>query len=207
MIMKRNLLTVLFCCFAMLASAQSEITVKFQGAKPGIADFVTAYLQPVYGEDGEEVSDEYVNGLRDAFARHRAGMAQREGVTFVLDAKNGFACYESKYTEEDSGTEHLFRIEMCFWNCADQKSKLFACSIWGYTNGRPSLGQYDGLTFFRYNNATRKMSVVAAPGFDIEYNDVTYSLPRTGRDIVVNYWQSGAPKPKILKFNGTKFSF
>ena len=202
--MKRYLFLTLSLCFTLLASAQSEITVKFQGAKPGIADFVTAYLQPTYGEDGEETIDEYVNGLRAAWQRHRAGKPQHEGATFTLDAKNGFACYESRYTEE--GIDHLFRIEMCFWNCADQKHKLFACSTWSYTDGLPAMGQYDGIVFFQYDNATHKMKFVSPPGFEEEYDNVSYSLPRTGRDIIVNDWRSGTHKTHTLKFNGTTFS-
>ena len=202
--MKLYLLSILSLCFALFASAQNEMTVKYQGAKPGISDFITAYLQPVYGEDGEETCDEYINSFREAFACHRAGKPQREGITFILDAKNGFACYESKYTEE--GIDHLFRIEMCFWNCADQKHKLFACSTWTYTNGLPAMGQYDGIVFFNYNNATHKMKFVSPPGFKEEYDNVSYSLPRTGKDITINDWRSGKLKTRTLKFTGNGFS-
>ena len=202
--MKKLLLSIMFIGCAMTAAAQEGFTVKFQGAKPSIGDFITAYVQPTYGEDGEE-TDESTNALRRAWDRHRKGQKQPEGVTFTLDAKNGFACCEFKYN--DGEDEQLSRIEMCYWNEADQKHKLFACSRWSYVNGKPELGQYDGIVFFRYDNATRKMAFVAPPGFREENDLVTYSLPRTGRDIVVTYWKSGTPQPKVLKFNGTKFSF
>lgn len=202
--MKKLSLSIMFLCCALTMAAQDAITVKFQGAKPTISDFITAYLQPTYGEDGEQ-DDEHRNGLRAAWNNHRKGIKQEEGVTFTLDVKNGFACYEFKHN--DGENDHLSRVEMCYWNEADQKHKLFACSTWSYVNGKPGLGQYDGIVFFRYNNTTHKMSFVAPPGFTEEYDQVTYSLPRTGRDIVVNYWSTGVPKPKVLKFNGTKFSF
>ena len=103
--------------------------------------------------------------------------------------------------------QKLWGVSSLKGNEADQKHKLFACSRWSYVNGKPELGQYDGIVFFRYDNATRKMAFVAPPGFREENDLVTYSLPRTGRDIVVTYWKSGTPQPKVLKFNGTKFSF
>ena len=203
-IMKKLLLSIMFVGCALTAAAQNAITVKFQGAKPTINDFVTAYVQPVLGEDGEE-TDELARALRFAWEKHRKGIKQHEDATVTVDVKNGFACFE--FRSEYEGMVDLSRTEMCYWNEADQKHKLFAVNTWCYRDGKPSLGQFDGLAFFRYDNATHKMQFVAAPGFDVEYNDVTYSLPRTGRDIVVTRWKDGVPSPKVLKFNGTKFGF
>ena len=154
-------------------------------------------------EDGE-CDNEYMNGIRNAWERHRKGLKQLEGDSFTLDVRNGFAVYEYKYREGDS--EFLTRFEMCFWNEADKKHKLVGCSRWSYENDRPSLGQYDGLTFLRYDNATKRMIYSEAPGFEVEYDNVTYSLPRTGKDLILNKWNANGQKTqKTLKWNGHGF--
>ena len=97
---------------------------------------------------------------------------------------------------------------MCFWNEADGKHKLFADSRWGFENGKPILGQYDGLSFYRYANATKKMTRCNTPGFDVEYLDKSYALPRTGKDIIVSQWdKNGKKTEKTLKWNGSRFSY
>jgi len=109
--------------------------------------------------------------------------------------------------------EHLLRVEMCYWNEADQKHKLFAYNVGCYQNGNYSAGQFDGLTFYRYNNATKKMAVTFETGFDVEYGTedgcwTSYALPRAGKDIIVTYWKNNVKKQqKTLKWQGGKFSF
>jgi hypothetical protein len=97
--MKRLSLTIVFACCVLVMAAQDAIRVNYQGTKPTISDFITAYLAPTYGEDGEYDS-EYMNGVRDAWERHRKGLKQHEGTTFTLDVKNGFAVCEYKYSED-----------------------------------------------------------------------------------------------------------
>ena len=97
---------------------------------------------------------------------------------------------------------------MCYWNEADGKHKLFACSRWSFENGKAVLGQYDGLSFYRYDNATKKMARCNTPGFDVEYLDKAYALPRTGKDITVTTWdKNGKKTQKTLKWNGHGFSY
>ena len=101
---------------------------------------------------------------------------------------------------------------MCYWNEADGKHKLFAYNVKCFRNGKYSPGQFDGLQFYRYNNATKKMTYYQMPGFDSSlYTEdgayITYSLPRVGKDIVITYWyDNGTKKQKTLKWNGRKFS-
>jgi hypothetical protein len=82
-----------------------------------------------------------------------------------------------------------------------------------YRNGKYSAGQFDGLTFYRYNNATKKMDISFETGFDVEYGTedgcwVSYALPRAGKDIIVTYWKNSVKKQqKTLKWQGSKFSF
>ena len=95
---------------------------------------------------------------------------------------------------------------MCFWNEADKKHKLFAYSSWLFIHGKPGQGQYDDLTFYRYNNATKTMHHTRDVGFDVEYDANTYTLPRKGKDIIVSKWHDdGTVTHKTLKWNGRKF--
>ena len=88
----------------------------------------------------------------------------------IVDKKAGFISYEHLHQG------HAQLIELCFWNEADKKHKLFAYSNWSYFNGHPELGQFDALAFYRYDNATRTMEYALTPGFDVIYeNGTTYS--------------------------------
>ena len=71
--MKRLSLAIVFACCTLAMAAQDAIRVNYQGAKPSISDFITAYLAPTYGEDGE-CDSEYMNGIRNAWERHRKGL-------------------------------------------------------------------------------------------------------------------------------------
>ena len=98
---------------------------------------------------------------------------------------------------------------MCFWNMADKKHKLFAYCVELSENGkRTSPGQYDGLNFYRYDNTTKKMSAYDA-GIEVDYFNISYALPRTGKDIIVTQWsENGKEKwQKTLKWNGSRFSY
>ena len=204
--MKTLFLSIIFaCCTLMMAAQEGGIRVKYQGAKPTISDFVTAFLNSRSDGD-DDCSDESFNALKSDWNTRRAGMPLRKGVTITVDQNNGFVLYESKYEE------NLLRIEMCYWNEADQKHKLFAYNVGCYTNGKYSPGQFDGLTLYRYNNASKSMVVSFDNGFDVEYGTedgamVSYALPRTGKDITVTYWKNNSKKQKTLKWQGRKFSF
>ena len=205
--MKKLSLTIMLACCMLTMAAQNEIKVNYQGAKPTISDFLTAFLAPMYGEDGEE--DESTNAVRNAWERHRKGEKLPEGCTFTLDTKNGYALYEIKRDDD------LLRWEMCFWNEADGKHKLFAYNVACFRNGKYFAGQYDGISFWRYNNATKKMSLYQPQNFDELYDKergawLYFELPRTGKDLKVTWtWDDDIyrTKEKILKWNGSRFTF
>ena len=67
---------------------------------------------------------------------------------------------------KDNGNDYYVKTEMCYWNEADGKHKLFAYNTWLYENGVPAGGQYGGLIFYRYTNATKKMVMCDAPDFE-----------------------------------------
>ena len=203
--MKRLSLAIFFaCCTLAIAAQEDGFRVNYQGAKPTIKDFALAYITSLSSE-AEECDAEgmylYEN-LQDAIKCQAKGLPLEANRTLTIDQKNGFLVYEQKQME------YLSRIEMCYWNEADGKHKLFACNRWSFENGKPRLGQYDVLDFYRYDSATKKMSWCEPPGFEVEYFNKSYGLPRTGKDITVTTWgDNGEKTQKTLKWNGHEFSY
>ena len=203
--MKRLSLAIFFACCTLTVAAQEDgFRVNYQGAKPTIKDFALAYITSLISE-AEECDEEGMSlyeNLQDAIKCQAKGLPLEANRTLTIDQKNGFLVYEHKYID------YLGRIEMCYWNEADGKHKLFACNRWSFENGKPMMGQYDVLSFYRYDNATKKMSWCESPGFDVEYFNKSYALPRTGKDIIVTTWhEDGKKTQKTLKWNGHGFSY
>ncbi|MCR4853281.1 MAG: hypothetical protein K5893_06810 [Prevotella sp.] len=199
--MKRIAFTIVLTCCTLVMAAQDAIRVNYSGTKPTITDFAWAYL--FFDEENEEECDQEATAdVENALMRYRQGLQQENGAKLIVDEKNGYILYEWYYDHTGS----MKRVEMCYWNEADGKHKLFAYSSWYYENGKPGQGQYDCLTFYRYNNATKKMSMIETPGFDVEYLETTYTLPRVGKDIIVNKWKNGKKLQKTLKWKGRRFS-
>ena len=199
--MKRLSLAIILACCTLALAAQDGIKVKFQGAAPSIMDFAWSYVTSSNGDEEGE-SDESRNALRQSLELYRKGQSQPEGFTITVDEKAGYILLLSN---QDGFTN---KWEMCFWNMADKKHKLFAYCVELSVNGKRSApGQYDGLNFYRYNNATKTMSAYDA-GVEVDYFNISYSLPRTGKDITVTQWsENGREKwQKTLKWNGQGFS-
>ena len=199
--MKKTIILVALLFAYLVAWAQDGIRVKYQGAKPTITDLAWAYVD--YMANLEETGDKPSNAIRDAMIQERKGLPQEEGVTFIIDEKNGYLLYERV---DDS---YVNRMEMCYWNEADGKHKLFAFNnLATFIDGRPAYTETSDLFFCRYNNATKKMVFCDAPGFEVDYNETSYALPRTGKHIVVTKWDENGNKIQetILKWNGYRFS-
>ena len=205
--MKKLVLAIVFAFCTLAVSAQDAIQVNYTGAKPTISDLAWAFLSVDNGEDElEGEADESFNAIKQAWIRHREGTPQDEHVTLTIDDKNGFVLYEWKYEE------NMLRIEMCYWNESDQKHKLFAYNVSCFQNDDYSPGQFDGIVFCRYDNAKKELTYCEAPGFEVEYGTddgawVSYDLPRSGKDITVNYWHANKKTQKTLKWNGHGFDF
>ena len=200
--MKRISLAIMLALCTLSMAAQDVIRVDYKGAKPTIIDFAWAFLFSEE-EDEDECDQEATAGQKEALDNYRKGLPQRDGVTLTVDERNGYILYEWKDDEDD----YTVKTEMCYWNEADGKHKLFAYNSWLYKNGVPAGGQYDGLIFYRYTNATKKMVMCDAPGFETEYFGTSYILPRNGKDIIVNKWDDNGKKTqKTLKWNGRRFN-
>ena len=205
--MKKLVLAIIIAFCTLAASAQDAIQVNYTGAKPTISDLAWAFLSVDNGEDElEGEADESFNAIKQAWIHHRNGTPQDEHETLTVDDKNGFVLYEWK------DEENTLRIEMCYWNDSDQKHKIFAYNVSCFQDGKYSPGQFDGLVFCRYDNAKRELTYCEAPGFEVEYSTddgawVSYDLPRSGKDITVNYWHKSGKRQKTLKWNGHGFNF
>jgi len=203
--MRKYILLLMMICAVCVSAQDGAIRVNYQGAKPSIKDFAQAYITSLLNPEDEEPEGDglYIyESLQKAMSSQEKGQPLKKDESLTIDLKNGFLVYEQKHDE------YVDRIEMCFWNEADGKHKLFADSRWGFENGKPILGQYDGLSFYRYDNATKKMTRCNTPGFDVEYLDKSYALPRTGKDIIVSQWdKNGKKTEKALKWNGSRFSY
>lgn len=197
---KISLALVCACCTLMLVA--QDIKVNYSGAKPTISDFAWAIVTD-YANNAEDC-DESAEAFRQAWVKHCKGLPVAKHETLTVDEKNGYILFESRYEN------HLLKVEMCYWNMADKKHKLVAYNVSSFTSGKYSPGQYDNLSFYRYNNATKKMTMNNEVGFDISLYDgkaeISYSLPRTGKDITATSWpEKGPKKQRIIKWNGSKF--
>jgi hypothetical protein len=204
--MKRLLLAIVFaCCMLAVAAQEGGFRVNYQGAKPTIKDFAKAYITSLLNPEDEEPEGDGLymyESIQKAMECQEKGQPLEKNKTLTIDLKNGFLMYEQK------DDYYVYRIEMCYWNEADGKHKLFADNRWSFEDGKAILGQYDGLSFYRYDNASKKMARCNTPGFDVEYLDKSYALPRTGKDITVTQWdKNGKKTEKTLKWNGHGFSY
>lgn len=206
--MKRLSLSIFFACLSWLLMAQETIKVNYQGARPTISDFAKAIF--LSGDVDDSDCDESSNAAAQAFVRYQKGEALAKGETLTLDQKNGFLLYESKYSDPEDG-EYLLKYEMCYWNEVDQKHKLIAYSVASFHNGQYEPGQFDCLIFYRYDNATKQLEQYFDTGLEVEYMtedgaNISYSLPRVGKDITANYWYKSGKKQQVIKWNGHGFS-
>ena len=180
-----------------------EITVKSSGAQPNIKDFVAALLSR-----GDE-TDESLNGLREAWEFYKNGMKQMPGDELIVDVQNGYVGYVSVDSGEDGDSRQV--IECCYWNYADKKHKLVAITNDLFLNGKPEVGQYTGITFYKYDNASRTMKWIslddlgvtleAPPGTTV----TTHTLPRQGKTAVFTYYIPLGKVEKHLTWDGSRF--
>ncbi len=202
----RNIILTLLLCVAMPLFAQlAPIKVKYQGDRPTISDFATALVSVDNADEDEDCDGlgESLNAFAYAWQAYQAGKTLPADDKLTVDSKSGYICYESK------NDGYLLRVEMCYWNESDSRHKLFACNVSCFYDGRYQPGQYDGIEFYRYDNATRQMTYDGDSDFrSIATDDgawVSYALPRTGKDIVATVWHETDKEQKTLKWNGHGF--
>ena len=129
------------------------VTVEYEGASPGIVDFVTSLLNT------EGVMFMESDDFFDAWNHYLRHEPQEPGSEIFVDEKNGYVYMESSFQSEFEGepSEMKSFYEMCYWNCADKKHKLFAMTSYSMINGRYVEGQATGLSTSLYENARHIM--------------------------------------------------
>lgn len=201
--MKRIVSAIILSCLTLSLMAQNGIKVNFKGSKPTVADFAWAAFPSLNYEDEDESGDRPWKALEDAMKRYRDGLPQEEGDKLTIDTKNGYILFERVYDEYE---DHVFRLEVCFWNESDGKHRLIAFNnLASYSQDGPSVTEVSGLVFFRYDNATKRMVGCEPPGFEIDYG-LLYELPRNGKDMITTRWNAdGSTSQMKLRWNGRKF--
>lgn len=190
---------------------EMAIQVKYKGAQPTIINFISSYF------DSDEEWPEIWGTCRDAWKAHIARKRLEKGCNILLDSKNGFMQFTQNLKEaygDDFTAEDKYYIEMCYWNCADKKHKVFAVSMRGKERGKWTNGQYDGVTFYVYNNKSRKMYHVPSEdlGITIDYKNVgdiypvhAFILPREGKDVIQETYLGDKKTERHFKWDGMRF--
>ena len=204
--MKRILLLLMLPAFFLTAQAQDDgdmaYRVSFTGAAPTICDFVDALLS--------HAEDEALGTFDGYWQLYKKGNGLPPAVKIKVDKPNGFVSYSHLYAEDNSKQT----IETCYWNCKDGRHKIVGQVIATYQNGRPVMGQYDGITFYTYDSKTRILEWT--PTGDVcgdEFNEIgltdgtVINLPDKGKDISLWLNTSNGMKHYTLKWNGGGFDF
>ena len=179
------------------AGPSMSFPVKFSGAKPGISDFVTAILSQ------EELCDSQINVAAN-WKKRLSGKKLANGVSIVVDERNGYFRFEMA-----SGSSEVCYTEYCNWNCSDGKHKLVAENTGVVINGKYENTECTGLMFYLYDNETRELTYTSPydMGAGIQVNPVvSYSLPRTGKDIMADINDEKHVVKIRMKWNGMKFN-
>lgn len=170
---------------------------------PSIVDFVTAYLS--------NPEDELRGSIAPEWKKYLNNEPLGKGVTILVDKENGYVRYEVDhdlaYPEDKSGTKQY--VEYCYWNCADGLHKLFAENVGMTQKGKPIFAQFDGLYIYAYDNATQKLFMIDQDLLGLDENvhgEVTFSLPRKGKDIEIFFHGDSKKGQKKLVWNGYGFN-
>ena len=219
----KRIAVILMCLVALCSYAQESYpedlltfeypyftTVTFQGASPGICDFVSSLInnEGMYMDSGSFI---------DAWGHYLRQEPQEPDSEIIVDKKNGYVYQASDYTYELEGLVHheYGFYEMCYWNCADGKHKLFATTSNVMIDGRYIIAQTTGLDLYLYENARHIMWSVYKPGLGIdiepdveegeEYPVVVYRLPKQGKDIIAEIHYTNRTDTVRLVWNGMMF--
>ena len=164
---------------------------------PDIEDFVTSYLSVTKDELRGSIAPEWQKYLKNE--------KLSKGVTITVDKKNGYV----RYDWVDKKTDEKTYVEFCFWNCSDGLHKLFAENVGTTIKDKPVFTEFSGLYVYVYDNATQKLYEIDQEllGLGEEtYGEITFALPRAGKDIDVFVHNRSKVTQKKLIWTGNGFS-
>ena len=122
--------------------------------QPTIVDFVNALLTiEDLGESLGEMSSNWEKYLR--------GQPLQQGRSFILDKENNYMRYDMLAPLTDNSQERKY-IEFCVWDCTDSRYRLIVANQANFIDDKPFDGQFGGLTFYKYNVATKKLTWTSA---------------------------------------------
>lgn len=174
-----------------------KISVKYQGSRPTITDFATAFL------DYQKGKEEFYFDVYEAWKRFLQKKDLGDNVNVIADVKNGYMCYEKINTEEND----TIVLEMCFWNCADGKHKMVCSNAIWKING--DYGSTAGTNFLVYDNAKRVMRFIYPEDIGALYDGdglSVFFLPRKGKNIRVSAAGGGDRWNEVLEWDGYQFT-
>lgn len=162
-----------------------ENRVTFKGNSPRISDFVTTFFK------GEEMIEIW-GTAKDAWNHHLRNEPQEYCAQIFVDEKNGYMRFFRDWKECDEEIDDKSTIEMCYWNCADGNHKLFAVNCFSMSHDKYYIGQFSGINFYLYDNATHKLwavnnedigAAVEVENTGYEYDGNVYHVldPKTGQ--------------------------
>ena len=203
---------IILCAMALLCSLGAKAQDPFKDLTknesvvtintPDIVDFVTYYLS--------EPQDELKAAIEPEWKQYLKNEKLDKGKTFTVDKKNGYVRYDIDYDilYPNDKTGEKLSVEFCYWNCADGLHKLFAENVGTTQNGKPIFTEFTGMYIYVYDNATQKLYMIDQDllGLDEEiHGEVTFALPRVGKDIDVFFHNNSKVTEKKLIWNGKGF--
>jgi hypothetical protein len=181
--------------YSQEALVESEYGRLSTNQKVNIIAFVTAM-------EDEEEHPEFLGDFYDAWQNYLHGRKLKNNEVLIVDVKNGYMHYEQDYADVD-GPGWKGIKEECYWNCSDGKHKLICENVMFLHNGKPSEGQYDGIQFVLYDNATRQLNRIwdkQIIGIDDTWGyDSNYSTDPHTNTAKVKDWLTGEPKTITLE--------
>lgn len=170
---------------------------------PDIVDFVTVFLS--------ETEDELRGSIAPEWQKYLKNEKLSKGVTITVDKKNGYVRYEmdEDVANPKNKTGYKSYVEYCYWNCADGTHKLFAENCGITQNGKAVFTEFSGLYIYAYDNATQKLFMIDQDLLGINdemHGEVTFALPRVGKDIEESIINGEKTTQKKLVWNGKGFN-
>ena len=206
-------------------AAKYGVNVEFSGQQPKITDFITAYVNSV-------AEEEFFFCLDYIWEKYLQNKPLEENEKVVVDTKNGYVKMEDiVYDGHEVNQDVRTTAEMRYWECADQKHKIFAISVSQFIIDKDFAfdTDFNGLNFYVYNNDTHKMVYSNGYGLGLEKGIKTdtgeevvtfdeegcrtdaldpfaiFKLPQTGNYFKVILYNLPTKKEITVKWNGLKF--
>jgi len=130
------------------------IPVTYAGARPTLQDFINSS----FAEGIEYGLGEVWGAVYDAWEKYKKNQKQDAGTKLTVDGKNGYFKYEHVYVNEETNEKSVLVAEICYWNCADGKHKLYCENVYCIYDGKAIETECVGISFYAFNSATRKMT-------------------------------------------------